>query len=179
MKNLTNLKMNKQKGFTLIELVVVIVILGILAVTAAPKFINLQDDARTATLQAVKASMQSASTLVFSKSLIKGNESAGAAATNFVTVNGSNVLLRFGHPRDNNGDALANWKDDLLDLNEAEFTTAIVDGSIVVYPVGKPAPTEIPVDAEFAPTDDDNCFTFYTETSAVGVAPNIQVVECL
>ncbi len=34
--------MSKQKGFTLIELVVVIVILGILAVTAAPKFMNLQ-----------------------------------------------------------------------------------------------------------------------------------------
>ena len=38
--------MKKQGGFTLIELVVVIVILGILAVTAAPKFLNLQDDAK-------------------------------------------------------------------------------------------------------------------------------------
>ena len=38
--------MKKQGGFTLIELVVVIVILGILAVTAAPRFLNLQDDAK-------------------------------------------------------------------------------------------------------------------------------------
>ncbi|MGL4750761.1 MAG: type II secretion system protein, partial [Shewanella sp.] len=38
--------MKRQQGFTLIELVVVIIILGILAVTAAPKFINLQSDAR-------------------------------------------------------------------------------------------------------------------------------------
>ena len=36
--------MKRQGGFTLIELVVVIVILGILAVTAAPRFLNLQDD---------------------------------------------------------------------------------------------------------------------------------------
>ncbi len=40
--------MKKQTGFTLIELVVVIVILGILAVTAAPRFLNLQNDAREA-----------------------------------------------------------------------------------------------------------------------------------
>ncbi|BFN31164.1 hypothetical protein VHTUMSATKI_13590 [Vibrio harveyi] len=40
----------RNKGFTLIEMVVVIVLLGILAVTAAPRFLNLQDDARDATL---------------------------------------------------------------------------------------------------------------------------------
>ena len=41
----------KKNGFTLIELVVVIVILGILAVVAAPKFMNLQNDARNASLK--------------------------------------------------------------------------------------------------------------------------------
>ena len=43
-------KVSTQQGFTLIELIIVIVLLGILAVTAAPKFLNLQDDARDATL---------------------------------------------------------------------------------------------------------------------------------
>lgn len=46
--------MTNQRGFTLIELVVVIVILGILAVTAAPRFLNLQSDARISALQGMK-----------------------------------------------------------------------------------------------------------------------------
>ena len=39
--------MRNQKGFTLIELIIVIVVLGILAVTAAPQFFNFSGDARS------------------------------------------------------------------------------------------------------------------------------------
>ncbi|MCL1046361.1 prepilin-type N-terminal cleavage/methylation domain-containing protein [Shewanella electrodiphila] len=64
----------KQQGFTLIELVVVIIILGILAVTAAPKFINLQGDARVSALQGLKGAIQGANTLVYSKAALAGQE---------------------------------------------------------------------------------------------------------
>ncbi|WP_434360272.1 type II secretion system protein [Parasalinivibrio latis] len=55
-------KIHKQ-GFTLIELVVVIVILGILSVTAAPKFLNFSSDAKKSAVKAIAGSMQEAATL--------------------------------------------------------------------------------------------------------------------
>lgn len=76
----------KQKGFTLIELVVVIIILGILAVTALPKFVNLQGEARASTLQGMKAALEGASTLTFSKAAIQGKD---AAATACVQLSGT------------------------------------------------------------------------------------------
>ena len=59
-------------GFTLIELIVVIVILGILAVSAAPRFINLQSDARAATLNAMMGAVKSANSLILGKAVLHG-----------------------------------------------------------------------------------------------------------
>ena len=68
---------NNNKGFTLIELIVVIVILGILAVTAAPKFIDLQADARKSALQGLKGAMSSAAKMVYGKAVLQGVEKTG------------------------------------------------------------------------------------------------------
>lgn len=69
-----------QRGFTLVELIVVIVILGILAATALPRFVNLQGDARTASLQGIAGSMEAAKQLVQARWLVTGSTTAPTAA---------------------------------------------------------------------------------------------------
>lgn len=92
--------MKRQQGFTLIELVVVIIILGILAVTAAPKFINLQSDARVSALSGLKASIQGANSLVYSKAALAGEEKKAATDTPPPSVDigtGTNAVTQFGY----------------------------------------------------------------------------------
>lgn len=87
--------MSKTRGFTLVELIIVIVILGILAITAAPRFIDIQSDAQVAGLQGVKTGLNSAIKLVYAKSAIEGIEKDYA---NSIMVNGVQINTSFGYP---------------------------------------------------------------------------------
>jgi len=72
--------MNKQSGFTLIELIMVIVILGILAATALPKFVNLSADARQAALTGLAGAITSGGSINFAERSLRGT-GAGVATS--------------------------------------------------------------------------------------------------
>ena len=74
-------------GFTLIELIIVIVILGVLAITAAPKFLNIQADAHISAIKGAEGAINTATSLFKAKSLTSGQ--GFATVVEFEGVKGS------------------------------------------------------------------------------------------
>lgn len=84
----------QQSGFTLIELIMVIVIVGILAAVALPRFADLQGDARHAKGQALVGSIRSASAVAHATALARN----ATGATSTITMEGATINMVYGYP---------------------------------------------------------------------------------
>ena len=111
----------QQSGFTLIELVMVIVILGILAAFALPKFADLSDNAEVASCRGALGAVKSAAGIAHAAYLANGS--------NNPTIEGAVVVMVTGYPAYTEIAALANLDGYAITDNGADTTTVTVSAA--------------------------------------------------
>lgn len=170
------MKKNNQ-GFTLIELIIVIVILGILAVTAAPRFLDLAGDARASTLQALEGATRGASSIVYSKSIVETESNIEKTASAAPAVEG--ILTHRGYPT-------AQDLNEALTLEADEWTIVLDNGTAADATSAVIFPRDLNVTAatvavsgtprRVTTANIPACYVIYTESAAANTAPVIDSV---
>ena len=156
--------MKRSAGFTLIELIIVIVILGILAVTAAPKFMNMQGDARKSVLNGMSASIKTAANLVYSKAIIAGVEKQARQVLAIQGVTGDSTDIAFGYPTAADTGIL-----EVLDAKtsatgaNAEWGRGALNGNYIMWPTGVATNAATAITAA--------CYIQYTPATSATVPP--------
>ena len=116
--------MSRQDGFTFIEAVVVIVLLCLFAVIAAPRFLSIQEDEKIAALQGVAGAIYGASGVIYSESTSQGLAQKKSAS---IRTSGQQIELRYGYPRATKADLSILLKDMGLDDNFYFIHSYLVD----------------------------------------------------
>ncbi|MFT5806862.1 MAG: MSHA pilin protein MshA [Moritella dasanensis] len=165
--------LSHQSGFTLIELVIVIVILGVLAATAVPKFINISSDANVSVLKSMGGAIKSAGQLVYAKSTIQGQSNLEIGNVDLDGDGNLDIETRYGYPSGSRSNGVSKAMDDSFATKWAWSTEY---GDRIFY-----VTMESVIGTSGQKVNRDaimykNCYLLYNEAISDGDSPTIEYV---
>lgn len=168
----------KSKGFTLIELVVVIVILGVLSVTVAPHFLSLSSDAKLAVLKQLAGAVRSATEMGHTAFTLSGadtSKSTNAHKPDFpkrlLPFCQPTCYFRYGYPQD--GKTIERM---LSGVGEGESLVYAGDDSSEIRFSFRD--NVVNPDSDSPSLRQNSCYIWYKQPAANGIPPEIGVIPC-
>jgi len=168
------LNISRTSGFTLIELVIVIILLGILSAVAVPKFMNLSLDAKNAALRSLKGTIESGLSIAHNKMIIDGEANNTDVLPKFCNeceANGAkNYLFDYGYPQDAYGafpllfSDMAGSLESSTDSTDSTWVVTPYFGENWIYSRNKNSNT--------------GCYLIYTAPTSSNKTYELEIVDC-
>ncbi len=154
--------MQRDSGFTLIELVVVIIILGLLAAFAVPRFLGVQREARISTLQGLQGSINGAASLTYAKAMSTGNSTISSEDVigSFKGIETVGSTTGEGVFPEANEDGIVEALQDTSGYQTENGTTAHING--------------LGFSSDFEAFDNDNTIVFWPDNIDLSDTPDTQ-----
>lgn len=149
--------MRPVRGFTIVELVIVIALLGVLAAVALPRFLDIGDNARQAVLEHLEGKLHSIANLVHAEAVLKSVQNQ-ARNDSDVVIEGMIVEMKYGYPE---ARVSTTGHADIMNLLELQLSSGLtVDNS---------ANNLVRIGYD---NSNNGCYVQYQEADADAAAPN-------
>ena len=166
--------MNKnttQLGFTLIEMIAVLLVLGVLAVTAATKFISFKSNANIAVLETMGEAIRSSNQLVYSKSVLQGTNEQAVGNVDLDGDGVADIETRYGYPSGSRHNGVAKAMDSRFDQDwiwSTNYNQTIFYLTLASFTHTSGAyVNQVPIVAS-------NCYLIYNRAATLGSQPTLQ-----